>query len=148
MNIEWAPCELFIQVPPHIVAQMGSMWGHVFVLTWFISKSLSKLNEDSSLQRTTFMKAAVSAAARRCACSNDNQIKYAYQYILYTNTIFIIHLVRILHCKQHVYRKSLFTSIPNLEKEIKLILTHDYLSLLQLYINNMAINEKLKNKQS
>ena len=33
----------------HIVAQMGPMWGHVFVLTWFISKSLSKLNEDSSL---------------------------------------------------------------------------------------------------
>ena len=33
----------------HIVVQMGPMWGHVFVLTWFISKSLSKLNEDSSL---------------------------------------------------------------------------------------------------
>merc|ERR1711923_336903 len=39
----------------HIVAQMGPMWGHVFVLTRFISKSLStsKLNEDSSLWRTT-----------------------------------------------------------------------------------------------
>ena len=52
----------------HIVTQMGPIWGHVFGLTGFISKSLSKLNEDSSLQRTTLMKAAVSAAARRCAC--------------------------------------------------------------------------------
>ena len=33
----------------HIVTQMGPMWGHVFGLTGFISKSLSKLNEDSSL---------------------------------------------------------------------------------------------------
>ena len=29
----------------HIVTQMGPMWGHVFGLTGFISKSLSKLNE-------------------------------------------------------------------------------------------------------
>jgi len=33
----------------HIVAQMGPRCGHVFVLTGFISRSLSKLNEDSSL---------------------------------------------------------------------------------------------------
>ena len=59
-----------------------------------------------------------------------------------------INKLNIYYANSMCTEYRLFISIPNLENEIKLILTHDYLSLLQWYINHMAINEKLNNEQS
>ena len=55
---------------PHMVccSWPGPHVAHVWELAGFIWKSFSKWNEDSSLQRNTHMKVAVSVAARRCAC--------------------------------------------------------------------------------